>query len=59
MLVGDTRRALRISNTVDTLMLFLYGYPFGRRAGIRPWAGGIAMVAVGVALVAVAIALGG
>jgi VIT1/CCC1 family predicted Fe2+/Mn2+ transporter len=59
LLVGDTRLALRLSNSVAILMLFLCGYAFGRCAGIRPWAVGIAMVAVGIALVAVAIALGG
>jgi hypothetical protein len=59
MLIGDARLALRVSNAVAIVMLFLCGYAFGRCTGIRPWAVGIAMVAAGVALVAVAIALGG
>jgi hypothetical protein len=59
MLFGDARLALRISNTVAVVMLFLCGYAFARYAGLRPWTTGLAMVAVGVALVGVAILLGG
>ncbi len=40
-------------------MLFGCGFAFGRCAGLRPWAAGLAMVAVGAILVGVAIALGG
>jgi hypothetical protein len=57
--VGDVRLALRASNAVAIAMLFLCGYAFGHRAGLRPWGMGISMVAVGGALVGVAIALGG
>jgi hypothetical protein len=59
MLIGDARLALRVSNAVAIVMLFLCGYAFGRRSGIRSWTVGVAMVAVGGALVAIAIALGG
>lgn len=59
MLIGDARLALRVSNAVAVAMLFLCGLAFGRQAGIRPWAVGVAMVAVGIALVAIAIVLGG
>jgi hypothetical protein len=59
MLIGDARTALRTSNAVAIAMLFVCGYAFGRRAGMRPWASGLAIVAVGAAFVGVAIALGG
>jgi VIT family protein len=59
ILVDDARLALRISNTVAVVMLFLCGYAFARHAGLRPWTTGLAMVAVGAVLVAVAILLGG
>jgi hypothetical protein len=56
---GDARPALRVSNAVAIAMLFLCGYAFGRHAGLKPWAMGLAMVAIGGALVAITIALGG
>ena len=59
MLIGDARLALRVSNAVAIIMLYLCGHAFGLRAGTRPWAVGVAMVVVGMALVAIAIALGG
>jgi VIT1/CCC1 family predicted Fe2+/Mn2+ transporter len=59
ILIGDTKLALRLSNAVAIVMLFLCGYAFGRHAGMRPWATGIAMVAVGLVLVALTISLGG
>jgi hypothetical protein len=57
--VGETRLALRISNVVAAAMLFVCGYAFGLRGGLRPWATGLSMVAIGGAFVGVAIALGG
>ena len=57
--IGDARVALRASNAVAIVMLFVCGYAFGHRTGIRPWAAGLAMVAAGGAFVGVAIALGG
>jgi VIT1/CCC1 family predicted Fe2+/Mn2+ transporter len=59
VLTGDARLALRVSNAVAIVMLFVCGYAFGHYAGFRPWAAGLLMVAVGAALVGVAIALGG
>jgi VIT1/CCC1 family predicted Fe2+/Mn2+ transporter len=59
MLTNDARLALRVSNAVAVVMLFLCGYLFGRHSGLRPWATGLCSVAVGGALVVVAIALGG
>ena len=59
ILIGDARLALRLSNAIAIVMLFLCGYAFGRHAGMRPWATGIAMVGVGLVLVALTISLGG
>jgi VIT1/CCC1 family predicted Fe2+/Mn2+ transporter len=59
MLIADGRTALRASNVVAIAMLFVCGYAFGYRSGLRPWATGLATVAFGCVLVGVAIALGG
>ena len=59
LFIGETRLALRVSNAVAVALLFLSGYAFGHRAGLHPWASGLAMVVVGVLLVGLTIALGG
>jgi hypothetical protein len=51
--------ALRVSNTVAVVMLFLTGYVFGRMTGRHPWLLGISMVILGLVLVGLTIALGG
>jgi VIT family len=51
--------ALRVSNAIAIVMLFLTGYAFGRITGRRPWLVGISMVVLGSILVAMTIALGG
>jgi VIT1/CCC1 family predicted Fe2+/Mn2+ transporter len=58
LLIEDVPLALRTSNAVAIIMLFLTGFAFGRKVG-RPWRVGLSMVAVGLALVAIAMALGG
>jgi len=57
--VDDARRALRLSNGIAVVMLFLCGYVWGRHAGRRPWAMGLSMVLVGIALVGMTMVLGG
>jgi VIT1/CCC1 family predicted Fe2+/Mn2+ transporter len=57
--IDDVRVALRISNVLAVVSLFLCGFLFGKHAGLPPWLTGLVMVVVGVALVAIAIALGG
>jgi len=57
--VREGRRALRISNAIAIVMLFLSGYVFGRYAGHSPWRMGLLMVIVGSAMVGITIALGG
>ncbi|HTD88443.1 MAG TPA: VIT1/CCC1 transporter family protein, partial [Candidatus Binatia bacterium] len=39
--------ALRVSNAIAIVMLFLTGYAFGRMTGRHPWLIGISMVALG------------
>jgi len=51
--------ALRASNAIAIVLLFLTGSAFGRMTGRRPWVVGIAMVVLGTILVALTMALGG
>jgi len=55
----NLRQALRLSNVIAIMLLFLCGYFFGRHAGLRPWRCGLVMVIVGGAMVGICIALGG
>jgi len=55
----NLRRALRLSNAIAVVLLFLCGYFYGRYAGLRPWRCGLVMVIVGSAMVGICIALGG
>jgi hypothetical protein len=59
VLFSDARLALRVSNAIAIAMLFLCGYAFGDRAGMRSWATGLATVAIGIGLVSMTMALGG
>ncbi len=56
---GNAVRALRVSNAIALVMLFLGGYALGRYSGLRPWRLGLAMAVTGSVLVAVTMALGG
>jgi hypothetical protein len=51
--------ALRVSNVIAMVMLFVSGYIYGRLTLRNPWSRGIAMVIVGLGLVALTKALGG
>jgi VIT1/CCC1 family predicted Fe2+/Mn2+ transporter len=57
--VQDAHRALRVSNGVALVMLFVGGYVLGRHAGRHPWLTGLITLAIGVVLVWATIALGG
>ena len=57
--IREPRLALRISNAVAIVMLFMAGYAFGRYSGFRPWKVGLGMVVIGMAMVGVTIVLGG
>jgi hypothetical protein len=51
--------ALRVSNLIAIVMLFVLGFRLGRHSGHSPWRTGGSMVLLGVVLVGIAIALGG
>ena len=55
----DAQQALRISNGVAIVMMFVCGYWFGEYSGLRPWKTGVAMVVLGAAMVGVTIVFGG
>ena len=59
LLVADATRALRISQAIAIVLLFLLGWETARHMGSRPWVLGLAMVALGAGLVAIVVALGG
>ena len=59
LLVHEPRRALRISNGIAILLLFLTGYLYGYHTGYRPLTSGLIMVVIGAGMVAMTIALGG
>ena len=59
ILMSDAVRALRVSNVVAIVMLFVAGQIYGRSVGRHPWLLGISMVLLGVLLSALAMALGG
>jgi len=56
---SNTGRAMRISNAVALVMLFVVGYRLGRSAGHRPLWMGLSMTGIGMTLVLITIALGG
>jgi VIT1/CCC1 family predicted Fe2+/Mn2+ transporter len=57
--IPEAHRALRLSNGIALVMLFLGGYYLGRHGGRNPWRSGLVMLAVGAGLVWATIALGG
>lgn len=59
LFVPHTHAAMRISNAIAIVMLFIAGFAYGRIVGRNPWLFGLAMVALGAVLVAITIALGG
>jgi VIT1/CCC1 family predicted Fe2+/Mn2+ transporter len=59
MFISEMALAMRVSNAVALVMLFIGGYQLGRYAGASAWRTGLAMAAVGGVLVAIIMALGG
>ena len=51
--------AMRVSNAIAIVLLFIAGWAYGRCIGRAEWRIGIAMVLLGLALTSMAIALGG
>ena len=59
IIMDEVGRAMRVSNAIAIVLLFLTGFAFGRIAEYRPWLTGLAMVVLGSALAAITMALGG
>ena len=59
LFIDELRPALRVSNAIAIVMLFMCGYVFARNTGLRPWPTGLVMLAVGGVMVGIAMALGG
>lgn len=59
LLGHDPNLAIRLSNLVSFVVLFLAGYRWGIYTGASPWRTGTLLAAVGVLMVAIAIPLGG
>jgi VIT family len=59
MFMDNLMQAMRASNAIAIVLLFLSGYKFGRIAQYRPWLTGLVMVVVGSLIVSFTIALGG
>jgi hypothetical protein len=59
MFIAGMERAMRTSNAVALVILFIGGYRLGHYAGGVAWRTGLAMAAVGAVLVSIIMALGG
>lgn len=59
LFIANVRLALRLSNGVALVMLFLSGYASGLYADYHPWRTGFVMAVLGSILVGVAVMLGG
>jgi hypothetical protein len=59
MFISEMSLAMRASNAVALVILFLGGYRLGHYAGGTAWRTGLAMAAVGAVLVSIIMALGG
>lgn len=59
LVFSDLGRAMRYSNGIAIVLLFLTGYAFGRVAEHHPWLTGIGMVLLGGSLAGLTMALGG
>jgi hypothetical protein len=59
MVMRNAVPALRVSNAIAIVLLFVTGYAFGRLTGHHPVLVGLSMVILGLVLVGLTIALGG
>ena len=57
--ISEMSLAMRTSNAIALVILFISGYRLGHYAGGIPWRTGLAMAAVGAVLVSIIMALGG
>jgi hypothetical protein len=59
MVMTNAAPALRVSNAIAIVMLFITGFGYGRYAGKHPFRVGISMVLLGLLLATLTVALGG
>ncbi|VVN92722.1 hypothetical protein PS691_01998 [Pseudomonas fluorescens] len=59
LLLDQTALAVRVSNLVGLVVLFMAGWILAQYAGAKPWQGGMALAVTGTGLIAAIIALGG
>jgi len=59
LLIPDWRVALRVSNLICVMMLFVVGYRFAGYIHANPWKIGGLLMLFGIGMVAIAVALGG
>ena len=59
LFMSNAGPALRVSNAVAVVMLFVTGYLFGQMTGRNRWLVGLSMVVLGLILVGMTMALGG
>jgi VIT family len=59
LLFSEVRLALRTSNLIAIVLLFVNGYVLAQYSGYRPFRTGLTMVFLGLVLVAITMALGG
>lgn len=59
LVMDEAHRALRWSNLIAIVMLYITGHSLGKWAGFRPLRAGLVMVLIGVILTLATIALGG
>jgi hypothetical protein len=57
--IPEVARAMRVSNGIAIVLLFIAGFAFGRITKYHPWLTGIVMVLLGSGLVGMTMALGG
>lgn len=57
--ISELPRAMRVSNGIALLMLFVGGYKLAGYAGFRPWLTAVAYAIIGVVMVGLTMALGG
>jgi len=59
VLIDESKLALRVSNLVAVVMMFMCGWSVSKYVGLNKWTMSISLVLVGIILVAITIALGG
>ena len=59
LLLDQTALAVRLSNLIGLLVLFIAGWVLAKYAGGKPWQGALTTATIGAALIAAIIALGG